>query len=261
MQKSTWSGSLGFGMVAIPVKLYGATDDKRKALDIHQYHSECRSRVKEPKYCSQCNKMLEPGDIIKGYELDEHNFVPLTESDYESLPLESLRQIQVDAFVKDLGDPRWIRGNIGFLSPEEVGAKAFVLFVKAMEEAGVMGIAQFTARKKEHLAAIRPFNGILLVQDLHWGDELREYGELVPFASVSGEEMEMAGKLVGGMTKDIDLTQYKDKWRDAMIDLIQRKLNGETIEPVAAPVPKQDADLAKQLMASLNAMEPSGTKS
>ena len=261
MQKSTWSGSLGFGMVAIPVKLYGATEDKRKALEIHGYHSECGSRVSMPKTCQKCDKKLEADEIVRGYAIDENNFVPLTESDYESLPLESLRQIQVDAFVKDLGDPRWIKGNIGFLSPEEVGAKAFVLFVKAMEEAGVMGIAQFTARKKEHLAAIRPFNGVLLVQDLHWGDELRDYGELVPFASVSDAETEMAGKLVGGMTKEtVDLTKYQDKWRDAMVDLVQRKLAGETIEPVAAPKPKQDVDLLKQMTASLNAMEPATTK-
>ena len=250
--RSMWKGSLGFGMVAIPVKLYGAADDNRIAMN--QLHSECGSRIKMPKYCPKCDRQLEAGEIIKGYPIDKDHYVPVTEEELDSLPLNSLKSIQVDAFIKDIDDPRYFKDNY-ILSPEEVGAKAFVLFVKAMEQVGVVGVAKIAIREKEQLCAVRPFNGVLLLQTLHWGDELRDYGELVPFASVSDAEMEMAGKLVAGMTKDVDLASYKDKYREALVELISAKLEGKTIEIPKAP-PKQDADLAKQLLASLNALEP-----
>ncbi len=175
--------------------------------------------------------------------------VPLTE---EELPLSSLKAIQVDAFVKGIDDPRYFKDSY-LLSPEEVGAKAFVLFLKAMEQAGVVGVAKIAIGEREQLCSIRPFNGLLLLQTLHWNDELRDYGEIIPFASVSDQEMQMAGKLIGGMTREVDLASYKDEYRRALAALISAKLEGKTIEAPKAP-PKQDADLAKQLLASLNAI-------
>jgi len=249
--RSMWKGSLGFGMVAIPVKLYGATDDKRIAMN--QLHTECGSRIKMPRYCPQCDRQLEAAEIVKGYPIDKEHYVPVTAEELEMLPLDSIKSIQVDAFIKDIEDPRYFKDSY-LLSPEEVGAKAFVLFVSAMEKAGVMGIAKISIREREQLCSVRPFNGVLLLQTLHWGDELRDYGELVPFATVSDQEMEMAGQLIGGMTKEVDLAEYKDEYRQALVDLISAKLEGKTIEAPIAP-PKQDGALADQLLASLNAIE------
>ena len=250
--RSMWKGSLGFGMVAIPVKLYGATDDNR--ISMNQLHTECGSRIKMPKYCPKCDRQIEASEIVKAYPIDKEHYVPVTAEELESLPLNSLKSIQVDAFVKGVEDPRYFKDSY-LLSPEEVGAKAFVLFVKAMEAAEVMGIAKIAIREREQLCSVTPFNGVLLLRTLHWGDELRDYGELVPFASVSDEEMAMAGKLIGGMTKEVDLAEYHDDYRKALVELISAKLEGKTIEIPEAPKP-QDADLAKQLVASLNAMEP-----
>lgn len=253
--RSMWKGSLGFGMVAIPVKLYGSADDKR--ISMNQLHTECGSRIKMPKYCPECDRMVEASEIVKGYPLDKEHYVPVTSEELEMLPLNSLKSIQVDAFVKGIDDPRYFKDSY-LLSPEEVGAKAFVLFVKAMEQVGVMGVAKIAIREKEQLCSIRPFNGVLLLQTLHWGDELRDYGDIIPFASVSDAEMEMAGKLIGAMTREVDLTSYRDEYRNALVELISAKLEGKTITAQAPP--KRDADLAKQLLASLNALEPAGVK-
>lgn len=252
--RSMWKGSLGFGMVVIPVKLYGATDDNR--ISMNQLHTECGSRIKMPKFCPQCNRQVETSEIVKGYPLDKEHYVPVTEEELDSLPLSSLKAIQVDAFVKGVDDPRYFKDSY-LLSPEEVGVKAFVLFVKAMEQVGVVGIAKIAIREKEQLCELRPFNGLLLLQTLHWGDELRDYGEIIPFASVTDKEMEMAGRLIGGMTREVDLASYKDEYRTALVELISAKLAGKTIEAPKTK-PKQDVDLVKQLLASLNSLQPAG---
>jgi len=255
--RSICKGTVSFGMVAIPIKLYGATDDKRIAMN--QLHTECGSRIKMPRYCPKCDRHLEAGEIVKGYPIDKDHYVPVTPEELENLSLNSLKSIQVDAFVKGVEDPRYFKASY-LLSPEEVGAKAFVLFVKAMEQAGVMGIAKISIRDKEQLCSLQPFNGVLLLQTLHWSDELRDYQEIVPYATVSDNEMEMAGKLIGGMTRDVDLADYHDEYRQALVELISAKLEGKTIEAPIAPK-RQDKDLADQLLASLNAMEPAGIKS
>lgn len=295
MARSIWKGALGFGMVTIPVKLYGATEERK--ITMNQLHGTklnretrevefCGGKVAQPRRCPACDEALmaelraahgdenimelaneyavatlAPDDIIKGYPIGKNNWVPLTKAELDMLPLSSLKSIQVDAFVSgrqedlDTIDVRYFKTSY-FLAPEEVGAKGFVLFVTAMEKAGVMGIAKIAIREKEQLCALRPYKGILLLQTMHWADELRDCGDLIPFASITDQEMEMAGSLIKGMTKDVDLTLYEDDYRTALIEMINAKLDGKTIEaPPEAPKPAE-VDLAKQLMASLNALTP-----
>lgn len=252
--RSSWKGSLGFGMVAIPVKLYKAADDKRVGL-LHNLHTECGSRLEQPKYCPKCQRQIETTEVMKGFEIDKEHYIPVTNEELDGLKLESAHTIQIEGFVKGdtLSDPRLFREPY-FLSPEEVGAKAFVLFVKAMEECGVIGVSKIAVREKEQLCAVRPFGGILLLQTLHWADELRDYGELTVFASVTDQEMGMAKQLISAMTKDIDLGKHHDEYRQALVELIEAKLEGKSYE---APKPKQmEANLADALMASLKGLEP-----
>jgi len=247
------SFSLGFGMVAIPVKLYGATDDKGVGL-LNNLHSECKSRLKQPKYCPTCEKMLEGTDeIIKGYEISKGNYIPVTPAELDSIRVESNANIVVQGFAKSelLGDPRWVKDSY-LLSPDEPGAKAFVLFVKAMEAAGVIGISKISIREKEQLCAIVPFNGLLLLQTIHWADELRDYSELMVFASITDQEMGMANQLIGAMTKDIDLASFKDEYREALVEMLEAKTLGQSYEPIKPK--KQEADLTSALEASLKAM-------
>jgi len=248
------SFTLGFGMVAIPVKLFGATDDKGVGL-LNGICAECKTKLKQPKHCPTCGTYGEAVKTGKGYELTKGQMVEVTAEELEGIRLESTRNIQVDGFIKadKLEDPRWFKESY-FLSPDEPGAKAFVLFADAMKELGVVGVSKFAIREKEMLCAIRPFNGVLLLQTLHWADELRDYSELQVFASATDQEKEMAGKLIGAMTKDMNLSSYKDVYRASLIEMLEAKVAGT--EYAAPPQPKvQEANLADALMASLEQAE------
>ncbi len=286
--KSLWKGTISFGMVAIPVKLYTSTSDKD--VSMNQLHEECGTRIKVPKMCPTCDekayqainkellaptgpngtvnyvevighvdalrKGLVTSEIIKAYPISEGQFVPVTKAELECMKLDSVKSIQMLAFVDDIDgieDPRYFEKPY-FLSPEEVGSHAFVLFVQAMEKAGVMGIGKITISTKEHLCVVSPYEGVLLLQTLKWADELVDFSEILVSGTVSEAELEMAGKLIASMTKEVDLAEFKDGYREALINLITAKLDGKTIE-MPAEAPKDERDLAAQLIASLNAIE------
>jgi DNA end-binding protein Ku len=247
--RSTWKGTLSFGMVVIPIKLYGATEEHK--ISLNQLHTECKSQIKMPKWCPKCEKFLTPGEISKGYPLDKERFVELTGDDMAMLPLASIKSIAVKTFAKGVLDPRMVTDHY-YLSPDEMGAKAFVLFMKAMETSGVYAVARITMREREHLCAIRPMDGILLMQTLHWTDEVRDYGELMATAIVSEKEMQMAQALISAMTGEAKLEDEQDQFTEAMKELIAAKLSGKVLEAPAAPV-RAEPDLVDALMASLKA--------
>lgn len=251
--RSIWKGTVGFGLVSIPVKLYGSAEDK--TISLNQLHGECGSRIKMPKHCPTCERDVDASEIVKGYELEKGRYVPVTAEDLERVRLDSIKSIQVDNFVPMamiLVDPRRTAKKDGyFLAPEEVGAKAFVLFVKAMEESGVAGLAKISVRDKEQLCAVYPFDGILFVQTLHWQDELRGYEELIPMATVTDKELEMASSLIASMTSPVDWGKYRDEYRDRLREVIDAKLEGREIEIVATAPTSGGLDLDALLEASL----------
>jgi len=246
--RSIWKGSINFGMVAIPAKLYSATDNKR--VSFHQIHAECGSRIQMPKWCPNCQRKVEAQEIKKGYEIGENQHIILEEQDFQSLPLKSLKTIEVTEFT----DRSWIDircfDACYFLTCEDTGAKAFTLFLKAMEKANLVAIAKLTYREREHLASIRPYDGVMLLHTLHYADELRPYEELKPKqVELSDKEMELALMLVDKMRGEFELGKYHNDYREALERLIEAKLAGEVI-PVAsekAPV----TDVADALLASL----------
>lgn len=259
-QRSIWKGALGFGMVNIPVKLYGATEDKRKDFSLTSMHSECGSQVKMPKFCPTCNKHFSAelgnlNELVKAYPLSEDKLLPLLEEELANLPLKSAKSITVEHFIAGgsewLSDPRWFK-DAYFLAPDDVGQKAFALFLKAMDELGVYGIAKIAMRGKEHLCVISPFNGLLMLETIHWADEIRDMHELIaPSVSFSEKEMELAKTLIQAMTSQVDPSAYEDEYRKALTELIEAKIEGKTITPVTVPQ-STNADLVSSLLASLN---------
>jgi len=235
-------------MVAIPAKLYTATDDKR--VSFHQIHAECGSRIQMPKWCPNCQRKLEAQEIKKGYEIGENQHIILEEQDFQSLPLKSLKTIEITEFT----DRSWIDVRCFdacyFLTCEDTGAKAFTLFLKAMEKSNLVAIAKLTYREREHLASIRPYDGVMLLHTLHYAEELRPYDELKPRqVELSDKEMELALMLVDKMRGEFELGKYHDDYREALEKLIEAKLAGEVITAPAEKPPV--TDVAEALLQSL----------
>jgi DNA end-binding protein Ku len=246
--RSIWKGSINFGVVAIPAKMYSATDDKK--VSFHQYHKDCGGRVVMPKHCSTCGKELDASEIDKGYELNKEQHITLTESDFQSLPLKSLKQIEVVQFVDGAQIDFRAYDDCYFLTCEDIGAKAFALLLKAMESVNLVGIAKLTYREREHLSALRAYNGIILLQTLHYVDELRPFDELRPRqVAISDKELELALMLIDRMKGDFQHSQYQDDYRQALETLIEAKLTGEVITAPAEKAPI--SDVADALIKSL----------
>lgn len=251
--RSIWKGNINFGMVSIPAKLYTATEDGRVAF--HQYHKGCGGRIKMPRKCFECGKEeLEASEIEKGYEISSTQHIILEEADFQSLPLKSLKQIEVVEFTDVASIDVRAYSSCYFLSCEDAGLKPFILFVKAMEAANLMGIAKLTYREREHLAAIRPYNELMLLHTLHYADELRPYEDLKPrqMALISEKEQEMAITLVKAMAAGkFELAKYHNDYREALERMIEAKLSGGAI-PTAEPGQPPISDVAEALIASLN---------
>lgn len=248
--RAIWTGSINFGMVTIQAKLYTAADDKRVAF--HQYHDTCGSRIKMPKVCPTCNRELIATEIKRGYELSKTDHIILEETDFASLPLKSLKQIEVVEFIDETEIDIRAYDDCYFLSCEDVSAKAFALFLKAMENADLVAIAKLTHHEREHLSAIRPYDGVMLLQTLHYADELKPYQELkrTQLAMFTEREMELATTLIKAMTAKFDHHKYHNAYREALEQLIEAKLDGKVLTAVPGQAPV--SDVADALIKSLN---------
>lgn len=253
------STTIQFGMVVMPVKIYPATSDKSVGM-FNQIHSVCGSRIKMPKTCPKCDRAVEAGEMVKGYSLGkgadkQEHFVIVTDEELDSLHLETAVSIAIDGFVPmaKVADPRWFE-SCYFLAPEETAVRPFVMFAKALEACGSYGVAKVALKEqKEHLCVVRPFEGMLMLQTLHWADELRDYSELAVSANISEKELALAKQLITAMTKDINLASYQDEYRKAVLELVQAKIEGKAL-PIAAVAPKVSTDMVDALLASLNAV-------
>jgi len=252
-RRSIWKGAISFGMVAIPSKLYSATEDAR--ISLHQYHKDCGSRISMPKYCGNCQKMLNSTDITRGYEVGD-GYVPLSEQDFQSLPLKSVKTIEVVEFVDAEQIDIRCYDKPYFLASDEGGHKAYKLFLQAMAEANLVAVAKLTYREREHLAIVRPYYGVMLLHTLRYADELKDFSDLKPQEyPISDKEMDLAVSLVRAMAApQFELGKYHNEYRQALERLIEAKIAGEVLPtPEEAPAPV--SDVADALLASLKLAE------
>jgi len=250
--KAIWKGAMGFGMVSVPIKLYSATEEK--TVHFNQLHRDCNTRIQMPRFCPSCDRKVEQSEIVKGYPVGDNQYVLMEEADFTSLPVKSLKTIDVVAFVEgDRIDPRHYNKPY-FLAPEDAGTKAFSLFLQAMGKVNVVGICKLGYREKEHLATIRAFEGVILLQTLYYADELRSAEELKPKAvEVSDKELEMAVTLLTTLEMDkVNMKMLGDAYREALLGVIEAKLSGQPIT-VEAPKEEPKMDLVDALMASIDA--------
>jgi len=251
MPRSIWNGVISFGMVSIPVKLYTATQSKD--ISFHLLHKECNTRLQQLRWCPTHERAVEWSEVVRGYEYARDEHVILTEEDFEKLPLPSKQTVELSAFVKaEEIDPVYYEKSY-YLEPDAKGIKPFALLMTALREKGLTGIAKIAVRNKEQLCALRPMDGTLILETLFYPDEIRVEKTELPDVKISDKELEMAYTLIDLLSEEFEPEKYKDEYRDALMKLIEAKLEGEELPEVAASGPAKVTDIMSALRASVEA--------
>lgn len=252
-----WKGSISFGLVNIPVGLYSATRHQA-TVDLDLLRDSDESRIRYKKVAEADGKEVPKEHIVKGYEYEKGRYVVLSEEDFQRVEIKSTQTVDIQEFVglADI-DPRFFDQPY-FLAPEKAGAKAYVLLRTALEQTGLVGISKVVIRPpREHLAAVKPVSGVLLLETMHFADELRDTHEVdVPKTSLGEKELSMAVTLVNSMTSDWKPDKYHDEYRDSLMKVIEQKVHaGAKKLPAAKRVhgapPEKVIDLAELLQRSL----------
>jgi DNA end-binding protein Ku len=255
MPRAIWSGAISFGLVNIPVKLYSAVS--RKTVRFHQIDAESGGRVRQ-KRVGPDGEEIAYEQIVKGYEIGPDRYVTITPEELEALEPQKTRTIDIEDFV-DLEqiDPIYY-DHPYYLAPDTGAAKAYKLLVDAMEDSGKVAVARVVLRSKEHLVAIRPRDGALAMETMLFADEVIPTESVEELAAADGDvktsdrELAMANQLIESLASDFEPDKYRDEYRERVLDLIERKAQGETIvieEPTAEP--EKVPDLMAALEASI----------
>jgi DNA end-binding protein Ku len=248
--QAIWKGTVSFGLVSIPVKLYSATEER--GVSFRQVHEADGGRIRYKRVCSVDGEEVAYRDIAKGYELPDGEMVVLTEEDFSSLPLPSRHTIDVLQFVPaDQIDGLYLSKGY-YLAAEGAGLKPYVLLRDALERSGRSALVKVALRNRESLAVLRPRDGALLVQTMLWPDELRDAGTFAPGEDVEARDQEvaMAESYIDTLTEDFDPSQFSDNYREALESSSRRRPAGAAIE--VEDEPKQ-AGTVVDLMAALRA--------
>ena len=233
--RSIWKGAISFGMVAIPVKLYPATESK--SISFVTLHSSCHTRLRQKRYCSTHDAEVPLDEVTKGYEYSKDEYVAMEDSDFQNVPVPSTHTVQITQFV-DLEEIEPIYFSRSYvLEPESVGMKPFYLLRKTLESTGRVAIAKVSLRQKEHLCTLRPFGEAIVMATMYFPDEIRSFDELeLPQEDslISEQELAMATSLVDQLTGRFDPGEYHDEYRSALEAAIEARLS--STEPVTAPL-------------------------
>ena len=255
MPRAIWSGSISFGLVNIPIKLYNAVS--RKNVSFHQIDARTNARVKMQRVSSLDESIVPYEQIVKGYELSPERYIVIEPAELESLDPEASRTVDIEEFV-DLADIDPVFYDAAYyVAPVKAAEKPYALLARAMEEEGKVAIARFVMRTKQYLAALRPQDGRLVMSTMVYADEVAPAEEIPELASldaidVSDRELTMAKSLIESLATDFEPEKFRDTYRDRVLDLIERKADGQEIavQP-AAEAPQKVPDLMAALEASV----------
>lgn len=259
---TTWKGSISFGLVNIPIKLHTATEDKD--IKLRTLHKECHSPIKYEKVCPVCEVEVKPDDIVRAYEYTKGKFVVLEDDELEQLKKENEeRAVEIIDFVKmEQIDPIYFDRSY-FMSPNEGGIKAYSLLRKALVESSKVGLAKIIIRSKEQMAVIRVYENTLVMETIHFPDEVRNAGDVpnIPAESnVSKKELDTAIMLIDQLTTEFEPGKYTDEYRSALMQLIESKRTGkEMVTPQAKENVSNVTDLMAALQASIDRTKPKKT--
>jgi DNA end-binding protein Ku len=256
-----WKGAIQFGLVTIPVKLYLATES-RAGVSFHMLHEKDDARIQMKIWCPEDEAIIPRTDTVKGFEYAPDKYVVITDEDLEKLPLKTVRSIEIEQFVesdKAETHTKFVK-QAYYIEPDKVGRKAFALLKSVLQDEGLTAICKIVIRDREALAALDPFENTMLLSTLYWPDEIRALGELdIPDEEIEVKpaEKKMASQLIQAMTGEFDPAQYRDEYREALMQVIESKVEGR--ETVSLPEPEEGTKLV-DLMAALQASVKAATE-
>jgi DNA end-binding protein Ku len=259
MARSMWRGAIQWGLVTIPVKLYLATESR--SIGFNMLHEACLSRVQMRTWCPHEDEQISRGDTVRGYEYAKDRYVVITDEDLASIPLPTVRAIEVERFIPATPSadepPRYVK-QAYYVEPEPMGRRAYALFREVLAEKDLAAICKVVIKDREALAALGPQGPVLVLETLHWPDEIRSFAELdLPDETVEVKPAEraMAAQLMEPMTSTYDPEAFRDEYRAALEEVITAKVEGrEVVEPAEPEVGGgQLADLMAMLEASVQA--------
>jgi len=255
---SVGSGTISFGLVSIPVRLYTATSSQNVAFNM--LHAKCGSRIRQQTFCPVDNTTVDRSELVRGYEFAKDQYVRITDDELKSLEGEASKIIDITEFVPlDQVDPIYFERTY-YLGADKGGEKAYRLLSDALAQSGRVALAKFVMRGKESLVLIRPAQGGLMLHTMYFADEIRDFGEVDKGASakVRDNEMKLALQLVDGLAvEEFEPQKYEDEYRQRVQAMIQKKVEGQEVTVAAPAAPRaQVIDLMEALKESLAQRKP-----
>jgi len=259
MPSSVWRGSIVLSLISIPAQLYAAARSERTYL--HQIHKECNSRVRQPLFCPTCNRFVERGEIIKGYEFDEGQYVLMEDKEIKKLAAGSSRMLEILAFTKlSEIDPIFFDSSY-FCIADDSGKKTHQLLVKALEDTETVGIGKLLMHQRDYTVFLRAYEHGLLLHTMYFSNEIRplpQFG-VIEAVDLKPQEVKLTEQLIKTMTEPFKPNKYHDEFQDKLRKLIEAKQHGKTIEIGKEPGRSTVIDIKTALRKSL-ATSSSGSK-
>jgi DNA end-binding protein Ku len=256
MARSLWSGTISFGLVSVPVRMVGATESKE--LRFHFLDKHDLQPIGYDKVRRDTGEHVDRDDIVRGFEVEKGRFVPLEEEDLDRLDVELTKTIEICDFVDlDQIDPIYFR-KAYYLEPQEGAERPYRLLTRALEETGKVAIAKVVIRNKQHLAALRPWDGVLVLETMYYHDEVRQPERVGGNGKLRKAEVEMAKSLVENLSAKFDPAKYDDTYRKELLELLRAKAEGEPLPPAEEEPQGEVVDLMAALRESVERTQKKG---
>ena len=252
MPRAIWSGTISFGLVSVPVRMYSAIEEQD--LRFHLIHEPDGGRIGYQKICKKDEKPAPDDEIVKAFEVSKDKLVVLTDEDFAAAKVEGVKTIEISDFVPyDEIDPIYFERTY-FLGARAGGEKVYSLLREAMERTELAAIGKYVMRDKQHLGCLRVREGVITLEKMFFHDEIRPLGDLAPSKQkVSKAELELATALIEQFAATFEPAKYEDTYRDALMAIIKAKQKGQTIEAPEPEAEEEPADLLAALKASVEA--------
>jgi DNA end-binding protein Ku len=253
MPRAIWSGTISFGLVSVPVRMFTAVSEHK--LHFNLLHRKDSSPIGYEKVCKKEGKPVPDDEIVKAYEISKGKFVEVEDEDFEAAAAEGGHAFDIEQFVEvEEIDPIYFEHSY-YLAPQDGGEKVYTLLVRAMDEAGLAAIGTFVMRDREHLGCLRIREGMITLERMYFADEIRELDGILPerTPAVDKRQLELAVDLIARMQGSFNHAAYKDRYHDRLLAIVEQKRKGETITVEKPKERRAPDDLMAALEASLGA--------